>query len=385
MHNAILNIFSLLLLYILFVYSIKRLDKNSFQQQIYVAMLLCTALLLILDILGRFDGNPDTLYSPINRVSNFLLFILNPLLPSMWFLYVHYQLYHDKKRTMRWLYPLLVLMAANTLMIILSQFNGWYYSIDDGNIYHRGPLFLLATALTISLMVASFADVLLHRKQLAKKHLFPLILFPLPPFVGVLLQIIFYGVCFALNGTVLSLLIVILCIQDDDMYTDYLTGVGNRKKLEALMKERVSRSSPQRTFSLIMLDIDRFKEINDSFGHDMGDKVLKASAEALEKSVRSRDYVTRYGGDEFCLILDVSDEKSLQAAAFRIDQEFRMLDHADLVPFGPSFSMGYAVYDCEAGLSVEEFLKRVDTLLYENKRLKRGAEDKVFSPYHMSL
>ncbi len=373
-NNAILNIFSLLLLAILFMYSLNRLDKNSIQQRAYYAMLVCTMVLLVLDIFSRFDGNAGTIYSLFNRAGNFLIFLLNPVLPSIWLIYVDSQIFHDDKRTKRLVILLLFLIAANFIVVLLSQSNGWYYTIDANNIYHRGPLFILASTLPFSLLLVAFMEVILNKEKLSTKQLVPFIFFPVPPFVCIFLQLFIYGVSFALNGTVLSLMIVTLSIQNEDVYTDHLTGVGNRKKLEAVLKEKVAKSSRDRTFSLIMVDINNFKEINDTLGHDMGDKVLKAFAELLEKSVRSKDYVTRYGGDEFCLIMDISEKSCLDSAVLRINNDFGSLNHSGLLPFCPTISMGYAIYDHPTGMSAEAFFKQVDTLLYENKRRKQGLE-----------
>jgi diguanylate cyclase (GGDEF)-like protein len=161
-----------------------------------------------------------------------------------------------------------------------------------------------------------------------------------------------------------------LYAQDDNIYNDYLTGVGNRKKLEAVLREKVSKSSPNRTFAFIMLDIDHFKKINDALGHETGDQVLKTAAELLKKCVRTNDYVTRYGGDEFCLILDVSTPEGLGRVVDRIHAALDALNQTGVPSVPLSFSMGSQVYEYDEHLAPEAFLKRVDLLMYENKRKK---------------
>ncbi len=371
--NIVINCFSIMLLITLLVHSSHGTDKGSLQHKLYSMMLFLTILLLLLDILSRFDGNPGTVYPFLNSIGNFMMFLLNPILPSLWFLYVNNQVYHDTERTRKLYLPILVLNAVNAVMVAVSQFTGWYYSIDSGNVYHRGPLFLLSAIITIYLLVTAFFIVWRKRKRINKRHLFSLLFFPVPPFVGILLQLQIYGISFILNFTALTLLVVLLNIQNDSIYTDYLTGIGNRKNLEAVLKEKISKVSPCRTFSLIMLDIDNFKEINDTFGHEMGDTALKASADLLKRCIRSTDYITRYGGDEFCLILEIYDIKSLNAVADRISCCVGQLNESGALPFKLDFSAGHAVYDYDAGLTVDEFLKQVDLLMYENKRIKKNA------------
>jgi diguanylate cyclase (GGDEF)-like protein len=104
-----------------------------------------------------------------------------------------------------------------------------------------------------------------------------------------------------------------------------------------------------------MLDIDHFKKINDSMGHEAGDRMLKAAAALMKKCVRANDYVTRYGGDEFCLILDVVNDAGLQRVVSRIQGALQALNQSGSLPYPLSFSMGHAVYDFGEHLAPEIF------------------------------
>ncbi len=103
--------------------------------------------------------------------------------------------------------------------------------------------------------------------------------------------------------------------------TDELTGLGNRRHLLSELDHRLSllASRPEApSFALLLIDLDHFKEINDSFGHPAGDAVLRGIGPRLEATVRSGDVVARLGGDEFALVLDASDvEQAVRAAAAR--------------------------------------------------------------------
>ncbi len=367
--NVILNTFSILLLLVLMVYSSRDGCKTSRQRGLYLLLLGVAVTLLVLDTLSRFDGLSPA-FPEINWTGNLILFLLTPLLPTFWVEYVYCQTRSDDKVPTAARLILLILNAANVLLVIASQFNGWYYTIDAANVYHRGPLYPLSHLITLIMLLWTYVVTYRNRHSLDRRVRFSLFFFPIPPLAGAVLQTLMYGYAFALVATVPSLLIVLLYAQDDSIYTDYLTGVGNRKKLESVLKEKVAKCSPKRTFSFIMLDIDHFKKINDSLGHETGDRVLKIAADLLKKSVRSNDYVTRYGGDEFCLILDVSSETGLSRVKQRILSGVEALNQSSAQPFRLSFSMGSQVYDFEEHLGAEEFLKRVDLLMYENKRAK---------------
>jgi diguanylate cyclase (GGDEF)-like protein len=143
--------------------------------------------------------------------------------------------------------------------------------------------------------------------------------FAVPPCVGIAIQVLLYGTSLIISGVAVSLLIVFLNVQNKSIHTDYLTGVSNRKRLESFLDERIATSTADRTFSAILIDLDNFKAINDTFGHDMGDKALQISAELLKSCVRSDDLIARFGGDEFCVVLRAGDRSALDAIVQRIN------------------------------------------------------------------
>lgn len=373
--NVVLNLFSVSMLAVLLVYANSDSGAHSRQRRLYLLQLLTAISLLMFDAMGRFDGLNPPWFPAVNRTGNFLLFLFSPVLPSLWFEYVYCLTRGEKNGFDFSRKVVLALNAVNVILTVATLFTGWYYWIDESNVYHRGPAFLVSSLITIALPTWAFALTILNRRKLDRRVLKSLLFFPFPSFLGIVMQTVIYGFPFALIGAVPSLLVVLLYAQDDSIFTDYLTGVGNRKKLEMVLREKVARSSRNRTFSFLMLDIDSFKSINDTLGHDIGDRMLKATADLLKRCVRANDYVTRYGGDEFCLILDTSTELGLTRVVDRINAALKTLNQSGTLPANLSFSMGIAIYPFEERLSAEEFLKRVDLLMYVDKR-RKGVQDR---------
>ncbi len=365
--NVIINVYSIAILIIIGFHSFKDDEKGSCRYKLYFMMLQVTILMLVVDIFSRFDGMSNTLYPIFNYIGNLLIFILNPILPSIWLLYVHYQVFPEDKQT-KLIYLLLTINIINIAMVVLTQFFGWYYYIDSQNIYHRGPLFYISCSFTVVLIISAFATIVINRNIIAKKYYYSLVFFAIPPFIGVILQIVIYGISIMLNSVVLSLLIVFLNIQNHSMYIDYLTGVNNRRKLDEYMEKKVLSSTKYKTFSAIMIDLNNFKCINDNFGHDMGDVALQISAKILNSCVRSNDFIARYGGDEFYIVLETYNINDLEIIVDRIKTAVEVFNESSNQPYSLGFSMGYAVYDYNTHMTVEEFQKYIDLLMYGNKQ-----------------
>lgn len=373
--NIIINLYSLVILCIMSVYSLKYIDKKSVQNKLYQLMVYITAVLLISDIFSRFDGNPEVEIFPIlNHMGNFSLFLINPLLPCVWILYVCYQI-KGINNFLIWFKPLFVVdLSINTILLLLSQKYKLLYYIDEGNIYHRGPLFIVSVINCLFLAALSILLLLINRKRINEKHLFSLIFFTIPTIIGTILQTFFYGTSLVINFMIPSLFVIFLNIQNHNLYTDYLTGVGNRKKFESYLTARINTSNHDKTFSTIMIDMDDFKSINDEFGHDIGDDALETFVKILNNCIRtSSDTIFRFGGDEFYIILDVSSKKDLKAMVRRIENAVAKYNSSEKKPYKINLSMGYSVYDVKSKMNMDEFLKHLDRLMYNNKRSSKKA------------
>jgi diguanylate cyclase (GGDEF)-like protein len=160
--------------------------------------------------------------------------------------------------------------------------------------------------------------------------------------------------------------------------TDDLTGIANRRELDKVALNEFKRATRfSRQLSVLMLDLDYFKDVNDSHGHDVGDRVLKHLAELFADTIRGQDFLARYGGEEFTILLPETD---LQNAA-RLAQ--RICDKAALTPYQDrlhliSITLSVGVSEIESSDDdVKALFNRADKALYEAK--KRGRNQVVIA------
>ena len=149
---------------------------------------------------------------------------------------------------------------------------------------------------------------------------------------------------------------------------DPLTAVFNRKVLRELLQSEIARAERNgRPLGLIMCDLNNFKQLNDRFGHLMGDYVLAQFAATLKTCVRGSDYIVRYGGDEFLIILPETDEKGVEIVRDRIISKVEDWDrHHRVGDFPITVSLGG--YHHIVGQSAEQDVAEADARMYAEKQ-----------------
>ena len=157
--------------------------------------------------------------------------------------------------------------------------------------------------------------------------------------------------------------------------TDELTGLANRRQLTAELERELQRSDRhKRSFAVLMLDVDRFKHFNDTYGHPAGDAVLKRLARLLRESAREVDTVARYGGEEFLLILPETSAEGAELIAERIRtsaEQDRFIPHAESIEMNITVSIGYSVFPGHAR-TPETMIEAADQALYRAKQAGRN-------------
>jgi len=153
-------------------------------------------------------------------------------------------------------------------------------------------------------------------------------------------------------------------------YTDPLTNIYNRLHFGHFLDAEIDRVKRYGgTFSIIFFDLDRFKEVNDEYGHLVGDEVLKRVAEIVEKANRNADIFARYGGEEFIILAPATDIAGARVHAERLRNDIEHHRFSEISHLTCSF--GVAEYKPDAD-DVTSLFKRADTALYNAKKLGRN-------------
>jgi diguanylate cyclase (GGDEF)-like protein len=166
-------------------------------------------------------------------------------------------------------------------------------------------------------------------------------------------------------------------ILEHEHNTDYLTSVSSRKVFERTLehsfrivrgeeKEHRSRTKPLKVFSVVFIDLDHFKQVNDMYGHIVGDDILKRAADRMRSAVRETDVLARYGGDEFVLLLRHTGPYGALIAAEHLLA--RVAKDPVLKQFGITASIGITSSKTDGAEDAKTLLQHADQAAYEAKR-----------------
>lgn len=337
-----------------------------FASRIFRLILITGIGMLAVDILGRMDGDSAVSVPALNAIGNFLLFALNPITPILWLIYVMYQVYGTRSVIKKYMVYIFIFFAAHMAIMIFNLFFGFYYSIDANNVYTRGDYFALSILWTVIPLFISFGLTIVNRHKIDTRKYNAFIFFPAAPLIGTVLSSLIYGYSIILPTLVVADLLVFISIQNDNLRMDYLTNTFNRRHLEDILRKKISESNRQ--FGGIMLDIDGYKQINDMYGHLIGDRALIDFARVLQKSVGINDIVARYGGDEFMIIVEVKNDAALRHTIEKLKADIDKYNTKNVYPFELTASIGGALYDGKEKKTMEQFINYLDQLMYQDKK-----------------
>lgn len=363
-----MNVFALIILVLIFFNVNRRTDKYMVEQRLFLALIGTDALILILDsAMWLLDGKPGNFVRVFYLLITACYYALNPVICLLWTFYADYQIFRSEKHLRKLLLPMSVPIFVNLILSFLSIPKGYLFAIDADNIYSRGSIFYIMVAISFFYLMYTLILLIRRQSKVQQNAFFPMLLFAFPPVVGAIVQTRFYHVSLIWVCVTISIFIVFINIQNHQLYTDYLTGLFNRRELDNYLHQ-IQGYTEERLLAGLMIDLDSFKSINDLYGHDVGDEALRCAAKILKSTFRKNDFIARYGGDEFVVLMDVTEVSALNRAVLRLKENIKQFNAQKAVPYTLSLSVGYDLYTPMPGFTLQKFLKHLDGLMYQEKQ-----------------
>ncbi len=324
------------------------------------------------------DGRGGAFLRAVNIFANSLEFALTATVSVFWVWYVALSLNYDVKKLKSVFLPMLAIWALLIILLIGNVFGSFLFSVDENNVYARQPLGYIFYVFLIGSYLTSLVLYYRFRAAHGKALFFPIWMFLAPLFASIIIQIPFYGISVTFLGCSIGLVSIYLNMLSKKSLVDGLTGLYNRAYVEHLMI--TARHSKRYVYGGIMIDIDSFKKINDTYGHSAGDDALINAGKILIKAVDRGAVAFRFAGDEFIVLVRSAVSKAEKLETEMTDTEKRIragveeFNSSGKTPYKLSFSMGHAPLDTK--LPDDDFFRSMDTEMYKEKQLHHEAAGK---------
>jgi diguanylate cyclase (GGDEF)-like protein len=372
--GSILVILLILATYIR-LYSIDHFRRNTFCKILVFCLAAIAsdmALLLLDGISGGFVYSIRYFFNASYRLFQIL---------SCYYImvFIDYMIFKRTYRSGKVLRVTYIISGIYAVILILNYiFEVCHVNFID-NIFYKKGYFYIRLIICYGSLLFALGELISYRSLLKRSQVF--IFFALP--ILFILSLTFYFVITTarLNWPFVTtaLLYAYFFLVQSYVSVDPLTETGNRLSFNEFT-EKLSQTATGESWAIVMIDMDHFKQINDTFGHQEGDNALGYMAEIIKSCVKKDDFVARYGGDEFMLATKVEKdtaENDISKLMNEIKIVINIFNEREVCPFKLEISYGYDVYTADGTQSLAKFLTHIDDLMYKNKNERRRFSDKI--------
>lgn len=328
---------------------------NSYRKKPFMIGIILTTIIILCESVTVFTVNGSLHFRSLHILSNILGFALTPMISLVIVLIFDRRIFKKHKL-------LLIPTLMNILASVLSPLYGFIFYVDANNLYTRGDyyfIFIFVYIFNIFILVISTLKV-------GKKYNYPImrkmVVLTLFTIIGTSIQLIEPLVYSSWHCVTLSLLLYFVLMSEFDCSFDTLTGLYNRSTFDKATKHLGEIES----FSIIILDINDFKNINDTYGHDYGDTVIKEVADIIQKSFNKHYTCYRVGGDEFSIISDETDEEKIEYYLKIMTKNLsKMSDNGNPLP---TVSYGFSIFRKGENHDFQKTFKEADERTFDFKK-----------------
>ena len=366
--NTTAIILLLLLIFSRFITRRKRQTEDKFFNALLIIG-ICAAFFELISFL--VDGKPGWFYKFMNYFSNTFIYSCTLTISLAWIWYADTMINRNLKRIKTVLLPFVIVWAILIIMLIINIFTGFVFRIDENNVYGRGDLQFLYYIYLFGSLIFTIILYFISRFKHGKTIFFPIHMFLVPILAACVIQALWYGIATSWLGCAIGLTAIYIDILSRQSLVDNLTHLSNRSYLEHSLRV-VKEKSSRYAYGGMMCDVDYFKNINDTYGHSLGDEAIRNAARLLTESIDRNTYAFRFAGDEFIILvkLPIAKKNDLEAKLLEIKENINKncekFNNSGEKPYKINFSIGYAAYD--PSLPDDEFFRRIDYAMYEEKK-----------------
>lgn len=358
-----IEIFSILIINILFIdYLMKNKKKFKINNYIFLSLYLSISILSLFNIF--LNIGIISLYELKYLMIIFYSFAIIPVCCLTFYVRLNFFNDYNFKRILLltglsfFVYTILIIFYFSHTRLIIDRFPLHILDLY----YDRNILIFSIIPLVICLL--EYIVLCLNKRDFNKYNVY-IAFSMIIPIISIILNLIFRDALFFIPGYVISMLLIYIYKNNMSIFIDSLTGLYNRRILEIGSFRRIAKNG--KMFACY-IDVDDFKSINDTYGHNYGDIFLKDVSDLLKYSIRKNDYAIRIGGDEFLVIIKLKKNENKEMFSNRIKRKIKQYNEVHKIKM--SLSFGFDFYD-EKKESFDEFINKLDQKMYDSKNKKK--------------
>ena len=360
----------LIILVILFISRWMARRTSTLESKLFTVLIIIDTCALIFETLSFIiDGYAQ--YRVINILANSFLYACTATVSLVWIIYADLHLNRSTRTIKPYHYAFFGVWVILVLSLIPNAFLGFYFSIDANNVYSRELAGYVFYAFLIISLISSVVLYIRSRLRHGETQFFPIWMFLSPIVIACVVQAVWYGIAAAWLGCAIGLVGIHVNMQSKLAFIDPLTNIYNRAYLEHRLV--IAKSKSNYVYGGIMFDVDYFKDINDSYGHSVGDKALIDVANILIAASERNSVVCRFAGDEFIILVRAPInnpeelDKKISSIKERVRSGSEKFNKTSGNPYKIVFSMGHAYYD--KNIDEDIFFRDMDIAMYKEKQI----------------
>ena len=366
---------SAIIIILIIINYLGKFNTDDFQRKLFLTVLCAVLCSTITDFMcDFFEGNFTNFRSSegINNLlyaSNSLYLIAQNCTFYLSVVFIDYFAHKNIQRINKLLVVIVIFLALYSLSVFINLPLGFYFSISQDSHFVPGKLNFIRLILNYGSVLIIIINILLSIKYFKRSQVFSIILFLLITGAGSVMDILFKGSNIFWPCFTAAVLYFYFFIMQSDLKIDSLTGLGNRSSFNEFV-DKISWQSSKLEYKIVMIDMDRFKEINDTLGHLEGDNALRDMAAIIKGCIRHSDFAARYGGDEF--VLATGADSDVQRLLDRIQDTINQQNEKRIHPYQLYISYGCDVFTTKSGESIDGFIARIDAMMYKQKEERKA-------------
>lgn len=372
LYNLQINLVLSLVLVILLMHAHYKMNKKTDTNRLFMWVMSSTLSILLLEVLSVVLNNPNHVeWIRYHKFVNMVGFVIAPIIPFIGYLFVRKWLNRFSKDIIPINWLLLLPLIVNGIGSILSYKWGFIFHVTNSNVYERGPWFFILPTVSYFLFAYNLWFIYKYRKRLYQSEIVVMSAFYIAPAIFTYVQLRYAFILTTWNSAAIIVIMTYVFILNDQCYRDNLTGLENRMAYEHYAQNLNTKRL--RRVSIMFIDLDNLKAINDQFGHQAGDDILKSFACLLRTCFPTAKKLIRLGGDEFLVVLEANNSENLLVYIEHLVQLAEEQNKQMNKNYQIEFSFGLVKH--ESGEAIEQLLKRADQQMYAHKLSRKEGKE----------